>query len=572
MQGARVVISLSPSRLEGALLRARKPVKSAAVELDPTEWAAAWTDRLRPLDAELRTLVKDLGASGLSAEVYHRGPDAIASIFSCPAAGRAAREAASLALSDQVPFDIGLNPSDVQVAIREPGGRRRVARTHLLVAADRDATAAVVAEWAERGELKVARIAPIDAAHLLWLVQEVCAWKEERVRVLLRIGEHRSMLGAGKCGRLLVIRHVDFGVEQLVDALTRPVQPSGLVRQWNGLPQEEVRLSHAHARQLLASAGIPLPTQSVDEALGLRGSDVLPLVQALLQRCVVETKQAVRFGLEEEDRERAELAIAGPGARVQRLAEVLAGQMNLPLMPLDTRAEGGEGVSEDVIVAVEYGPRLNLLPRDLERSFELRRVRRALWVGAGIAAGVAAVQSAIAWTGATAIEKKAMEMRPGAQAAEEALQRREELLAKQTATAALRQAVESCAGEHPQWAAALRELGNVTPEWVRLTEVVADADGSAASRPTLELRGYAMAEAEGRTPELQAYLAALRASPLVAELTLGMTQRTRMDRGEALQFSVMVYLVNVPRHHADFNTDSIAGVVTTDGVEEGRAP
>ena len=58
----------------------------------------------------------------------------------------------------------------------------------------------------------------------------------------------------------------------------------------------------------------------IGEGYGLAGTQVVPLLQPVLQRFIVELRQSLRFGLNDNDRANLSLFITGPGSAVKGLS------------------------------------------------------------------------------------------------------------------------------------------------------------------------------------------------------------------------------------------------------------
>ncbi|MEZ6211894.1 MAG: hypothetical protein R3B46_11690 [Phycisphaerales bacterium] len=122
---------------------------------------------------------------------------------------------------------------------------------------------------------------------------------------------------------------------------------------------------------MLFEIGLPERDTVVDAARSIRGSDILALISPVLQRCVVQVRQTLRFGLDEGARTHARLRVEGPGSRIPGLAEMISEETGLPL---DGVGETGAAFDApghpdgDLMTAVRSTPRdVNLVPGDVAR-------------------------------------------------------------------------------------------------------------------------------------------------------------------------------------------------------------
>lgn len=501
--------------------------------IDADLWDRAWSDRLKPLDAALKSCVQQLGASGARCSVFHYSPDAIAEIFSSPARGGAALQAARLALTEQSGVEARGNPTAVvPIAVDRAGSPRQ---THVLMAADRNASSEMIAGWVTRAGLDVDSIAPAEAGHLSWLVSRLVKVADDSPRIFMWLGSHRSALAVGGGGRLSLVRRLDIGVETLISALSGTSLTQG----------DSTRLTREEARQLLCTIGVPEPKSDVDAARGLRGYHILPLLQPILQKCIVELKQSIRFGLDEKDRAGARLSIVGPGAAVPRLGQVLSEQTEVELDPIAALDDEQSDLS---VATGGMPPACNLLSLERAHDVSMKRIRHALWSG-GIAAAVAAAGlGTYAVLSAARAGSQLQELRTGIAELDSATNERESGDAEIAAVERVLTAGDLALGEAPSYADFLRELTLITPEAVRLTDIAYTRSAQNTSDPTragnqVELRGYASAGADGASPDLTTFIQSLSRSPLIASVTLGATERATLDEQESLRFTLALTLV-----------------------------
>ena len=207
----------------------------------------------------------------------------------------------------------------------------------------------------------------------------------DEISAIVWFGEHSTQLAVGCPGRLLLVRTIATGLENLAVRLCRPLRARWGCR--------GVAAHHPRARQRagssLLSAGVPAPHAPIPAYPTLVGSSLLPHLQPVLQRLTIEIKQSLRFGVAEEDRSKVVLRVAGPGAAVPGLCEAIARAAGFPYEPdaeLERSADALDS-STGGLIAARACPSLvlALAPAEVRSARHTRRSRRALLVGAGLA-------------------------------------------------------------------------------------------------------------------------------------------------------------------------------------------
>ena len=555
MNATTLVIELAPGRLEAAVVRAGRGLSRAAVATEHARWDDAWKTQLREFDAPLKELISKCTNCPRTAVVFYHSPSNASEVLACPSTGRdsGARQAALLAIADQSSIELDHNPHAAQVLLTDPAGDARF--THTLATIDTDETGAAIASWLIRAGLMPDRIIPMQGAHLASLVRRAREGEAGHARLILRVGEQRGCIAAFAGGRLKLVRNVELDLSALTDALTRPI----VVADAHGAPamplaadpaDREVKLTRAEARALLMSAGVPERGTLIDESRRIKGDHVLPLLQPVLQRCLVEMRQSMRFSLEEIERATTRLVVIGPGAAVPRLGEVVAAQLGVPL-EADNRP-----VSSDLSDAIEQLStlRCSLLPRVEASRQSIRRIRRAMWTGAALA-GLAALGDGVITSSQLAKAESDLQGVQSSTTVARQLIENTQRVAQQTADlTALASAVDVAAGPDAQWAGVLRELAAITPSQVRIDDINLVSEGSVL-RCDIRARAIAADVAAARA-DVSAYLKTLAASPLVDSIKLGSTETSgKASTGsgaaagtlESASFNVSLMIVPVPR-------------------------
>lgn len=517
MSRKTVEISLSPGRLTVALGE-----RCANIDLEEQLWETAWSEGLRPLDKPLTDALTELGVPGADGLLVYRSPTAIAEVFSYPVKAGAAEEAAALALADALGRPLEQCTWSLQTL---SATTRPTVQTVILAAGDIAATAEVIEQWTRRAGVRLVHAEPADARALALVAGAVRCGPGGACRAVLRMDDAGSVFAAGSGERLAFVRCVGIGLDQFVEALTRPIPRKGGVA-------GPAQLGRAKAREILMRVGVPEPAQIVDEALGIRGGDLLPLMQPALQRLLIEIKQSLRFGLDDAERTSLMIGLDGPGAAIPGLAATIASAVDRPVAPC----------------APPTKPlklrRMSTLAPSAREAIAMRRASVALRAGAVGAAALIAFETFSAVRREKAIGAEIAAIEIDAERAGEAIASAE---AQRSVAAALTDAqakLDASFGRRTDWMAFLRELAVLTPESVRFTEIAGSYE---SGLPMASLHGVAWFEeadtdASGEGP-ITRYLDALRASPLVDRVELGETQRSDFEGRPARRFSLRVSLV-----------------------------
>lgn len=533
--GARhVLILLSPTRLSAAPMLRGVVGAPAHTDLDANEWSGAWDAGLRPLDDRLREAMSRAGvAPGAGATLLHLGPDAAAEAGVYPTAPGAALRAAALTSAES--DEAGRERVSCAVALRrETGGG--AARTHVLVATDSADKADIAAGWLVRAGLRVCRVAPLEASLIGAALRAAEAPGRTGAHATLYVGDDGAALVGCEGGCVRFVRRVGFSTETLAEALTRPIRARG---------SDEARplLGLAEARALIARVGVPERETVVDEAKGLSGADLLPVLQPALQRCAIETKQSIRFGLSEAAKGAVTLHLRGPGAAIRRLAPVLAEQAQAALGDDAPAPASPTAGMQELLDALPAG--VNLLGPGASARARLGVARRALRVGAAAALLAACADAGVSLIGlrATRAELAAIEASSGGGAAAAEWDR------VGSVERGVREAERDIAEAHewvssfPAW---LAEVSRRTPDAIRVTcltgryesgKGVAEIEGLATTPP---------AHAAGAGGPLKQYIDALGACPLVGAVQLAAAQRVDADGVDAQRFTLRVTLRPAP--------------------------
>lgn len=545
MQRRSVLIEVSPSELRAAVVVRGRIVASRSIARWCPDWKDAWPAVLSGSAANLRSVIAELGAVGLPAVIFYAAPRGAAGVFSCPAAAgaRGAESAARLALSDATEFEPHSNPTIIARLAADPastGNAGEGPQIHTLAATDPESSVRAVTGLAAACGLSVEGVAPADAVALAATVATaIRASQSPGTAVVLRIGAWGCTIAAATAGRLRFVRQISVGTASLVTALT------GELRSADG-GGAAVTLDRSRAGELLSASGIPARGSIFDPATGLAAEAVLPLLQPVLQRCIVELKQSIRFGLPEADRTGARLVPAGPGSLVPNLAAVIAEQCGLTLADPQASVSGealSAGSIEDYAAGALRGVDL-LLPAEQADGRRLATIRRGMWIGVAAACAMATLDGISAWfelAGATVHRDR---VRAAIADSSRVAEIGRTLADRETALSAARQRLAGLMTPGVRWDALLLVLASETPASIRLAGVDMRFEGS---RPECRLRGRADPSAgTNATDALKSYMQRLAASPIVQSCTLGGARRAVGADDSGQEFEITIALVGLP--------------------------
>lgn len=538
MRRTPIMLELTPTRLTGARVVGGRLRDLRSAALDQSRWTHSWEHGLRALDAPLVGLLEALGATRPSVTLLYSSPQIAMDVVGAPGRASSAREAARLAVAEGASFDLLTNPAGVADLGCDASGDPALA--HAIGVADREESPALLIDWIERNGGAARRLFPVEAAAIAHVARRALANTTSVPEAWVRIGEHATSLAVGVEGRLLQVRTIEVGLVTITEPLSRMFAGA-----------ESAESPRRAALRFLFTRGVPEARETIDEARGLHGADVLPSIQPVLQRLFVEIKQSLRFGLSREDHQAVGLKIVGPGAHVPRLADMLAehterfvvAEPGLLATPAPDAPEDACSVFAD---APPPWPDLNLLPQSRLEDAAVGATRRALIGGAIAAALLIGAESALHFGAAKAAETQLRSMKASLQQAGRLETTLERLNKFDRALASTEARIDERLGRLTPWSAWLLDAARRTPPGVRITHVQADVR---TGSPTAMIRGHAEeASADGApaSERIAAFARALEASALVERVALGATQRMRTPSGDARQFEVTVTLVGVP--------------------------
>ena len=515
-------------------------VASLRVPLDLSNEPTTWAKAVRGVGSKLKEIVKELDADGASTRVLYRSPAQSVDLhsFAIRTASQACA-AAVLPLADSLPYSLSSANLEAVVVGRDAGGADR--RWHVVVGADRSDVIRAIVEMVETAGLTFDSATPIDAAIIAAVVRSALAYAGPQ-HGWLHFGKHSSFFVLGGGGRVRFVRSIALGTETIVKALTRPIRTPD---------DQPINLDHVTAQRIFYEHGIPETDDVIDETLQIRRRHIMPQIQPVLQRYVVELRQSLRFGLSEEERKAIEITVSGPGSTVPGLSELIAWELNLKLA-IDTRYSGydfrapaGDGSElHDALSNTKFLDRLNLQPADAALRRQAGRLRRWLWTGAAAAIAVIALDTVQIGSKLTEARHRADALTIAASQVLGMKETHTRLLAAGAALEEVEQTIAAEAGAAINMRAILQELSAATPASIKLNSLRVTRKGDIV-RVRLHGRAIEINTVSGQT-EVRRFITALQESPLFREANLRDVERGSFAEGNGERFEASFEAVLAP--------------------------
>jgi len=274
---------------------------------------------------------------------------------------------------------------------------------------------------------------------------------------------------------------------------------------------------------------------------------VLPVLQPVLQRSVVQMKQSLRFELSEEERRDAVLVLTGVGQRIPRLIDTLAAHADVDLQsrvmpPQDTAID--TDVDSDLVTALnvdDWDADLGSLAE--HRRSLMWRAKIMLAIGTACSLALIGAQSVPPFVSLNAARSQRTKLAPHLASVTAIESRVESARQFREQIDSLRLLLWKGLGVTIPWNAMLRELEELTPDNIKLLDLSyhsTDQDG------VLTMSGFARPTDDDAAGGLSAYMDRISLSPLVDSVRLGSTSRADDNDGQMIQFSATIKLVAVP--------------------------
>lgn len=528
----RMIVSLTPTRLRGAVVRSGRVLRAEEIELDPAQTGSAWDEGLVSLDRPLRQLLVRLstGRSTPSITVIYQGARTIAQVHEIPGAPDDARRAALLKVRD-AHGEGCLSEADVIATSRKPGS------SMVLSLTDRDQDAAKIFAWISRCDARLEAIVPEASTVIRSAVDRVMS--SQAMEACCFIGPYWSAIACGSTEGLVLVRAFEFGYRNLSDVFQRAMN-------------DGTRASDPNAGEAaLFEHGLPFKASQIDPELRAK---VLPLVAPVLQRFCVEIKQTLRFGVPAEMLPSA-ITIDGPGAAIAHMAPSLTEAINMHVRPAPGAELArplepfGPGTIEmDWFTKPSRGIRMIPAAAIEQRGLDL--VNRGLLVGVVAGAAMLGLEFASIRAADRMLDPE-FERHQSALAAlsrEEDVRERIGELAELAAGYA--RSVDEASAPPIDWRGALTMVAEAVGSTILIDELDARATPAGGE---LRLRGTAEAATDAEASDaVVAIVQRLQQSALVAEVQLGSTSREQRGPDLAVQqFALTIRLRPTTSEHAE---------------------
>lgn len=542
-----VLIGLSPGALRLATVRGSRLTQVEHVRLDPASWTTSWENGLHDLEKPLNGALAAGGVrAGSRARVIYTAPGTFVDCTSVPLHGARALQAAHLMLREST-TDGASRVTSACPVLREDAsefqGVLDPARSHVLLAGEQVSHVEAIGGLMIRAGLTIDSLVPARSLLASAAIRAAASCPDDGAHALVWIDSHTTIIVAKNRGRMLFVRMLDLGAAPLAQAFERAAANAG-------------RPMHADAAMaLLMTVGVPARGTLVDPATGLKAESVLPLMQSILQRFIVETKQSLRFGLPEGDLARATVHLAGPGAEVPGLGAMFAGELDWAVSRAEGHAAGPSSsggipdpAGELAHAITAFHRSMALLPPSEARRREETALRRAVWTGALAAFAVvgglwyqARARLAETESRTAMLESRVAAVRSQRELRELAAATSAELV---SATGAVIQAMPA----RPHWKATLANLTQIVGPDIELAEVAGSPAKDGTSSSILTLRGTSWPAEDARSAEdvLAGLIDRLSKSPLVESARMVSTRSEFAAGQEVKQFTIAVTLRTLP--------------------------
>lgn len=568
MPSRTAILEISPSRVELTVLAGRSVAATKSQRIASADYTENWSNAVSVLVPVIRSLVAAVSAHGLKTTVIYQSPTAF--VLAVPVPSRVgsaeAYKAARLALADASNLSLTDNPADFEVLCSDPKGSKddsAAAQTHFLSVADAERTVAALGAAMTEAGLVPVRMIPADAIGFHAAVESALERSRATSKCCVSImcGEQGSVLAAATGGKLRLVRRIGIGCETFIETLTRDIRVAG--------SDTPLKLDATQASELLFRSGLPARGQPYDATLRLEPEAVLPLVQPVLQRCIVEIRQSLRFGLEEKDRVEAGLIVRGIGGNIHRLSNLIGEQCGLTPIEcvLPTTDQKSPSSTERGLIRHLLDSKsllCGLLPSAVRNQMTARRVKRGMLVGfaaAAVALGFSAFNASVELK---EVSKRVESARVALEHAKPLAEMNTKMISAQSGVTLARQRIESKLGHTAAWDAALVMLSQCTPPTIKIGDVQMVME---KGKPTCRITGHTPLPSSGDyNASLGPYLDAIGSNPVVKSTRLGSTQRADSPKGPIQSFEITITLVEIP----GTGVDRAPGIASAPQEKEAR--
>jgi Tfp pilus assembly protein PilN len=519
----------------------------------------AWAKAVRRSGQNLRAAVQELGLTGSTAVLLYRSPTQAVDLASFPlrSTGQACA-AAALTCTEALPYPVTSAICQTVAVGRDQSGSER--KTHVVVAAERSDIVRALVEMVEAAGLAYGSATPIDAAIMAGLIGRALRHAGPQ-HGWLHFGTHSSFFILAGGGAVRFERSISLGLKTIAKSLTRPIRVQGADEPFELDPETADKILHRH--------GIPEDDeQIIHEERKLTRRHIMPLMQPVLQRYIVELRQSLRFGIsEEKERESIAITVTGPGSALPGFAELIAWELRLDvssdphyaaydyLAPAASGSELTEAIDDQ-----QFLSRLNIQPQEMAQRRRFDRLRRWLWAGAAAALAMLGADAYRIHLRIADAKREAATLATATSVLETLQETQTRLLTAIGAMEGLEKTVADELGDRVSLRAVLQEFSRLTPESVRLTSMqFRRVEGKMTGR----ISGRASPiPGAGTQTELEPFVEALKNSPLIENVVLRNVQVSSLGPTSGQRFDAAFDAVETPE------TSELDAVATGDGGTE----
>lgn len=548
----QILIGLSPTCLRVASCRGGRLAAVTCTPLEPGEWEKSWVQGLSPLDAKLTEALKTARAGkNASARIVYFSQAATAEVFSIPVRGGAALQAANFSLTEALPdrgedWPISLTP------LHADGRAQPAPKTHILGMADSPHATEALASWASRAGLTIESLVPAKAAVLSRAVAAARELPASGTHALLWVEDHVTVFAGWSNGRLIFARSLDFGYWMLAEAIAR-----------GGRSGDRRGVDQSLAYQTLFAAGIPQRHQVAEPGpTGISLDGVLPLMQPVLQRYLIETRQTLRFTVPEADQAKVRVLLAGPGAGIPGLAVALESNFDAGLEVHKEESPGPVSPSDAGELGCIAGlPFSGLLPPSESERRMHDRLNGALRVGGIVLAMVMLAAGGWSYARNAALQREFGQLQSRIDSMDEHELHVKRAQKLSTDITAATQMIRDTIGGRPRWIAALALISRDCGDHVELNHVAGSYGPD--KTPVLTLGGTAYPSRNG-PDSLTDFVSRVSKNPVISNVKIVSTLATEVSGVEAKSFTISVQLRAIDADTGlqgvlDARPDAIAG-------------
>lgn len=529
MAADRLILVIGSGRVDGARTRGRQIIATSRVEAPVIESDRFWEGDLAGIDDAIAQVARSVGVKpGARTTIAYDSPLTTVEAIAVPGRGTEAIGSMRLALSEMVGTSL-----DLYSLGHEPLWRARDGsdQTIGLWAAEPEGSVSNLCALLERVGLVTERIVPLRAVSLASCWSSALAL-DDKDAILVDVDEQVTTLCGMIGGVPRLVRQVSLGTDHLADAYWRAIR--------NRNCDDGFGVRREDAAACVWTHGVPTRNEEIGRWAEVKGQDVLPLMQSVVQRLAIEIKQTARFGMDTESRP-PRVYLSGPGARVKSLDALLSDYADSLVRAVDRDGSIGSGWGPDevvgrVISGLPGG--INLLPARVAVQGATRVIRRGTLVGAGIAAVL------IAWdVGSKGRELARVETELDAISSQiassaELIAQRERAIQLSRMVTETEGRLRSVLGDRPEWHAALASISEISSIGINVSDINC---GFEHGKPVMTVRGSASIT-EQHGDSLRTLMAWLSGVPSFDGVTLGSTRLQQSQGIPSRTFSISMRL------------------------------